>query len=74
MQIPPNMGPDYTAAFRELFPSLAREHDVPLIPFLLEGVAGDATLNQADGIHPTAKVQEIVAETIYKSIQPLLAL
>ena len=72
MQIPPNMGPDYTAAFRDVFPSLAKEHDVPLIPFLLEGVAGDAKLNQADGIHPTAQGQEIVAETIYKNLEPLL--
>jgi len=73
MQIPPNMGPDYTAAFRELFPSLAEEFKVPLIPFLLEGVAGDIKLNQRDGIHPTAEGQAIVAETVWKSLQPLLA-
>ncbi len=73
MQIPPNMGPDYTAAFRALFPSLAEEFKVPLIPFLLEGVAGDTTLNQRDGIHPTAEGQAIVAETVWKSLQPLLA-
>jgi acyl-CoA thioesterase-1 len=72
MQIPPNMGPDYTAAFRALFPALAKEYGVPLIPFLLEGVAGDATLNQADGIHPTAKGHEIVAETVWQALQPLL--
>ncbi len=73
MQIPPNMGPDYTSAFREMFPALAREYGVPLIPFLLVGVAGDAALNQADGIHPTAAGQVIVAETVWNSLRPLLA-
>ena len=73
MQIPPNMGPDYTAAFREMFPALAAEFTVPLIPFLLEGVAGDTKLNQRDGIHPTAEGQAIVAETVWRSLQPLLA-
>lgn len=72
MQVPPNMGPDYATAFRDMFPDLAKEYGVPLIPFLLEGVAGDAALNQADGIHPTAAGQAILAETAWKSVQPLL--
>ncbi len=72
MQIPPNMGPDYTAAFRDMFPSLAKEHGVALIPFLLEGVAADPALNQGDGIHPTAQGHVIVAETVWRSLQPLL--
>ena len=72
MQIPPNMGADYTTAFRDMFPSLAKEFGVPLIPFLLEGVAGDVKLNQADGIHPTAEGQRIVADTVWKALQPML--
>lgn len=72
MQIPPNMGPDYTAAFRDMYPSLAKEFGVPLIPFLLEGVAGDTKLNQRDGIHPTAEGQAILAETVWSALQPLL--
>ena len=72
MQIPPNMGPDYTVAFRDMFPSLAREFGVPLIPFLLAGVAGDTKLNQRDGIHPTAEGQALVAETVWRSLEPLL--
>lgn len=72
MQVPPNMGEDYAAAFREMFPDLAREYGVPLIPFLLAGVAADAALNQADGIHPTAEGQAILAQTVWTSVQPLL--
>jgi acyl-CoA thioesterase-1 len=72
MQVPPNMGPEYTAAFRDMFPALAAEHDVPLIPFILDGVAGDPKLNQGDGIHPTAEGQAIVAATVWQHLQPLL--
>jgi acyl-CoA thioesterase-1 len=73
MQVPPNMGPDYADAFKRMFPELAKAHDVPLIEFLLVGVAGDAALNQADGIHPTARGHEIMAETVWTSLQPLLS-
>jgi acyl-CoA thioesterase-1 len=72
MQVPPNMGTDYSAAFRQMFPDLAAAHSVPLIPFVLEGVAGDVKLNQADGIHPTAEGQVILAETIWTHLRPLL--
>jgi len=72
MQVPPNMGADYSAEFRQIFPDLAAAHAVPLIPFVLEGVAGDAKLNQADGIHPTAEGQVILAETIWTHLRPLL--
>jgi acyl-CoA thioesterase-1 len=61
MEIPPNYGPEYTKAFREVFPSLARRHQIELIPFLLENVAGDPSLNQADGIHPNAQGHRIIA-------------
>lgn len=73
MQVPPNMGPEYTTAFRDMFPALAAEHKVPLIPFILDGVAGHQKLNQGDGIHPTAEGQAIVAETVWQHLQPLLA-
>lgn len=72
MQVPPNMGADYTEAFRAMFPALAAEHEVPLIPFLLEGVAGDPRLNQPDGIHPTAEGQKLLAETVWQTLRPLL--
>ncbi|MDA8136638.1 MAG: arylesterase [Desulfobacteraceae bacterium] len=61
MEIPPNYGPEYTKAFREVFPSLARRHQIEFIPFLLENVAGDPSLNQADGIHPNAQGHRIIA-------------
>jgi acyl-CoA thioesterase-1 len=64
MQIPPNYGPEYTERFQGMYPKIAKELDVPLVPFLLEGVGGAADLNQADGIHPTAKGQEMVAATV----------
>jgi acyl-CoA thioesterase-1 len=72
MQVPPNMGPEYATAFREMYPALAAEHGVPLIPFVLDGVAGDPKLNQGDGIHPTAEGQAVVAETVWQHLQPLL--
>ena len=55
MQIPPNMGPDYTAQFKKLYGELAQKNQVALIPFLLQGVGGVPTLNQPDGIHPTPR-------------------
>ncbi len=55
MEAPPNYGPDFTLAFHRIYPELARQYGVALVPFLLDGVAGDPALNQADGIHPTAR-------------------
>jgi acyl-CoA thioesterase-1 len=72
MQMPPNLGPDYTRAFASMYPELAAQYHLTLIPFLLEGVGGIARLNQADGIHPTPEGHQLVAETVWKSIQPLL--
>ncbi|MDX1332888.1 MAG: arylesterase [Robiginitalea sp.] len=66
MQLPPNMGPEYTASFRKIFPELAEKQDVLLIPFLLDGVGGVPELNQEDGIHPTAEGHQIVAENVWK--------
>ncbi|NGP76014.1 arylesterase [Balneolaceae bacterium YR4-1] len=72
MQVPPNLGPDYTTEFREMYPEIAEEKNVTLIPFLLEEVGGNPELNQADGIHPTAKGHEIIAETVWDTLKPIL--
>ena len=72
MMVPPNMGPDYTAQFRKIFPELARDNKATLMPFLLEDVAGHEDLNLADGIHPNTSGHKIVADNIYKVISPLL--
>lgn len=68
MQIPPNMGQDYTAEFKNIFPDLAKKNNIGLIPFLLEDVAGNPELNQPDGIHPTAEGQKIIANNIWPII------
>jgi len=72
MIIPPNYGPDYTEQFREMYPKISKDLDVPLVPFLLEGVGGIADLNQGDGIHPTAKGQEMVAATVEPYLKEIL--
>lgn len=72
MEAPPNFGQDYTARFRAVFPALARRYKVTLLPFLLAGVAGHPDLNQADGIHPNARGAEIVAETVWRALQPMV--
>ena len=72
MLVPPNMGPDYTKAFRELFPELAKKNKTPFIPFILEGVAGEEKLNQGDGIHPTVEGHKIVMENVWKVMKDVL--
>lgn len=72
MQIPPNLGQDYTAKFKSLFPTISKEMNTEFIPFLLEGVGGDPKLNLSDGIHPNQKGHEIVAETVWKHLKGLL--
>ena len=72
MQIPPNMGQTYSQEFMAIFPELAEEENVLLIPFLLEGVAGEATLNLPDGIHPSKEGHKIVAETVWNHLEPML--
>lgn len=72
MQIPPNLGPSYAVEFQEVFPTLAREMDVELIPFLLEGVGGVRRLNLSDGIHPSAEGHKMVAETVWQTLRPVL--
>jgi acyl-CoA thioesterase-1 len=72
MLAPTNLGEDYQTAFREVFPRLAMEHRVPLVPFLLEGVVGDPALNQADGIHPNRDGARRVAEMLYPRVRDLV--
>ena len=72
IEVPPNYGPEYTAAFRGMFRDLAREHRVAFVPFLLEGVAGHAALNLEDGIHPSARGYDIVTENVWRVLEPLL--
>lgn len=72
MQVPPNLGQQYIAEFRDMFPQLAQKNAVALIPFLLEGVGGEPELNQTDGIHPNEEGSKIVANNVWKELQKLL--
>jgi len=72
MQMPKNMGEDYTTAFKNIFPALAKRNHAALVPFLLEGVGGRPELNQPDHIHPTAAGHRIVAENVWKVLEPVL--
>jgi acyl-CoA thioesterase I len=65
MRMLPNLGPEYVAAFGRIYPQVARGHEVILVPFFLQGVAGDRRLNQPDGIHPTAEGYARIVEHIY---------
>ena len=73
IQVPPNLGPEYTSEFKEIFPELAAKNKVALIPFLLEGVGGIQEFNLADGIHPTVAGHRKVAENVWKVLGPLLS-
>lgn len=72
MRVPPNLGPAYTAQFQNIFPEIAKKNDAVYIPFLLDKVAGEPSLNMEDGIHPTSEGHEIIAETVWKYLKPLL--
>ena len=72
MVAPPNYGSDYAARFNAIYPELAKAFGVPLYPFFLDGVAADATLNQADGIHPTAEGVDVIVKNILPSVQALV--
>jgi acyl-CoA thioesterase-1 len=73
MESPPNLGERYTTAFRAMFPAVAREEGVTLIPFLLDRVAGVTAMNQGDGIHPNEEGAKIVADNVFRAILPVLA-
>ena len=72
MLAPPNYGSDYSARFNAIYPDLAKSFGVPLYPFFLEGVASEATLNQADGVHPTAAGVDIVVKNILPTVEAFL--
>jgi acyl-CoA thioesterase I len=71
MEAPPNYGQEYTVQFRQVYRDLARTHNVTFVPFLLDGVAGQARLNQGDGIHPSAEGARLIAETIWRTLKPM---
>jgi acyl-CoA thioesterase-1 len=73
MEAPPNFGTTYTRSFRSIYADIARKENVPLLPFLLDGVAGIARLNQADGVHPNVAGERIVADNLWKSLKPIVA-
>jgi acyl-CoA thioesterase I len=72
MQMPPNMGRKYTTEFRSMFPDLAKQNNISIVPFILEGVGGNAGLNQSDGIHPTAEGHRILANNVWSVLKDLL--
>lgn len=72
MQVPPNMGQRFAEQFKNIYSGLATENKVELIPFILEGVGGETSLNQADGIHPTAEGHRILAENVWQILKPML--
>ena len=72
IEAPPNMGPDFTRPFAAIFPALAKRNHLPLVPFLLAGVAVHPDLTQADGIHPNAKGHAVVAETVWAVLKSVL--
>jgi acyl-CoA thioesterase-1 len=72
MEAPPNYGADYTGDFRGVYADLAKEYGVRFIPFLLQGVAGEPALNQADGIHPNVRGAELVADIVWAELEPAL--
>ncbi len=72
MQIPPNLGQEYTAEFKLIFTELAAQNKIALIPFLLDGVAGNPELNLPDGIHPTPEGHRIVANNVWEVLEPII--
>ena len=72
MQVPPNMGADYVNGFKNIFPELATKNKMALVPFLLQGVGGVRSLNQADGIHPTAQGAKILANNVWDVMKGIL--
>jgi len=72
MEAPPNYGRAYTQSFRSIYSDVAKKQNIPLLPFLLEGVAGITRLNQADGVHPNLSGERIVAENVWRGLKPII--
>ena len=72
LQMPPNYGPEYTSRFAAMYPKIAKDMNAALLPFMLAGVGGVQGLNQADGIHPTAAGQEIVAKNVLPYLEKVV--
>jgi acyl-CoA thioesterase-1 len=72
IRIPPNYGLRYTEKFQAIYGELAKRYDVPLVPFLLEGIATNPSLMQEDGIHPRAKAQPLILDNVWPILKPLL--
>lgn len=72
MQVPPNLGQQYTSDFKAVYPALAAKNNMDLVPFLLRGVGGDASLNQGDGIHPNVAGEKIVADNVWEVLRRML--
>ncbi len=72
MEAPPNFGAAYTRSFRTIYAEIAKKENIPLLPFLLNGVAGIPRLNQADGIHPNLAGERIVADNLWKALKPII--
>jgi len=72
-EAPPNLGPAYTQSFRAIYADIAKKESIPLLPFLLSGVAGITRLNQPDGIHPNAAGERIVADNVWRALKPIVA-
>jgi len=73
IEAPPNLGPAYTRSFSAIYADIARKEGIPLLPFLLDGVAGIPRLNQADGIHPNVAGEQIVADNLWRALKPIVA-
>ncbi len=73
MEAPPNFGPAYTRSFRTIYGDIAKKENVPLLPFLLNGVAGIPRLNQADGVHPNLAGERIIADNLWRALKPMIA-
>lgn len=72
MQMPPNYGKEYTQSFKSMFTNLQKQHELPMIPFILEKVGGNKDLNIEDGIHPNEEGHKVIADTVMKYLEPLL--
>ena len=72
MEAPPNLGPAYARSFRTIYSDIAKKERIPLLPFLLDGVAGIPRLNQPDGLHPNLAGEQIVADNLWRALKPIL--